>query len=294
MVDYSSIIGDAKKAVQVSDNAFKRDLVGSSPIEFADCCRIYYSSNEYLASLFKNFSVAGKDILCVSGSGDQAFHCINRGANSVDLFDINKLSKYYFYLRCWGIKYLNTFYPSINEFLDSHDWIKKVLKSVDISSLRGDEMDSFYFWSLYISEQNYDVLNRKLFYLCSRPHINSISDVSKLSGLIDDKDIAFFQKDICSDDVVLPKKYDIVIMSNILEYCKGDKLKLKKACDNLHGLLNNNGEVICSRLTQLDYEVGSHIETSVFDEMFEKEEFPFDYDPLFNKRVPVGYSYKKR
>lgn len=46
------------------------------------------------------------------GSGDQAFHFLNRDAKSVDVFDINRLSIYYYYLRIWLIKYMNEFYPN--------------------------------------------------------------------------------------------------------------------------------------------------------------------------------------
>ena len=47
----------------------------------------------------------------VLASGDQAFYFYDNGAKKVDLFDINKLSIYYYYLRVWIIKYLGRFYP---------------------------------------------------------------------------------------------------------------------------------------------------------------------------------------
>ena len=294
MESFSNLISDAKSAVKVSNDAINEDASGSLEVRFGDYSRVYYSSNEYLRNLFNNFSVCGKKVLCVAGSGDQAFECISRGASSVDVFDINKLSKYYFYLRIWGMKYFDSYYPSIDELFNSHDWIKKVLKKVDLSSVTENEKEAFYFWSLYINEQLYDILNRKLFYLSRKPHVNTIEDVSRLNKLLEGREISFIHGDICSGSVPVDKKYDLIIMSNILEYCKGDKLVLRRTRDNLHRLLNDGGQVVCSRLLQYDHEAGSYVEEDVFEEMFSKEEFPFEMDPLIGKRVPVGYLYRKK
>ena len=71
---------------------------------------VYPYSNENLDKLFSCVDVCGKDVLTVASSGDHAFYSYNNGANRVDLFDINILTKYYYYLRMWVIKYFDNFY----------------------------------------------------------------------------------------------------------------------------------------------------------------------------------------
>ena len=58
------------------------------------CGKLYFNSNEMLNDLFSLVDVDNKDVLCVVGSGDQAFHCYQNGAKHVDLFDRNKFSIY--------------------------------------------------------------------------------------------------------------------------------------------------------------------------------------------------------
>ena len=77
-----------------------RDIIWEKE-EHTDYGRLYFCSNEPLELLFNNFSVEGKDVLTVLGSSDQLFHTIDRGANSVDTFDRNPYTKYYYYLRSY-------------------------------------------------------------------------------------------------------------------------------------------------------------------------------------------------
>lgn len=91
---------------------------------------LYYSSNEDFDGLFSQFNLKDKSILSIIGSGDQAFHLYNKGAKSVDLFDINKLTFYYYYLRMWCIKYFSSFY--LEDY--GYRYISKLLKIVKPSS----------------------------------------------------------------------------------------------------------------------------------------------------------------
>ena len=75
--------------------------------------KIYFSSNEDLKTIFSNFDFKDKDVLTVAGSGDQAFYSYNDDAKKVDLFDKNKLTIYYYYLRKWIISYYDMFYPEL-------------------------------------------------------------------------------------------------------------------------------------------------------------------------------------
>lgn len=295
MVDFARLGVEAQGAVDFSKKCFQDKLDGKLSIKFNDCSKIYFSSNECLENLFHNFSVEGKDVLCVAGSGDQAFQCLSRGASSVDLFDLNKLSKYYFYLRLWGIKYFDSCYPNLNDLFESHNWIKKMVSNIDCSELSNEEeREAFYFWAFYVTKQDLPLFNRYLFNLSSNPYVNDISDLSGLKKTFDGKNISFIHEDICGDKVDLSKKYDLVIMSNILEYCNGDKLVLKRTRDNLNSILNDNGTVICSRIIHNDQDISSIVESDVFSDMFDKEEFSYEFDPILEKQAAVGYAYKKK
>ena len=67
---------------------------------------LYFSSNENFNNLFSSFDFKDKDVFSIVGSGDQALYFYNQGARQVDLYDINIVSIYYYYLRLWCIKYL--------------------------------------------------------------------------------------------------------------------------------------------------------------------------------------------
>ena len=85
--------------------------------------KVYYSTNEQIESLFSSFDFKDKNVLSVLSSGDQALYFLYNGAKRVDVFDQNKLTKYYYFLRLWCIKYLDELYPpSLNK-----EYIRKIL-----------------------------------------------------------------------------------------------------------------------------------------------------------------------
>ena len=128
--------------------------------------KIYYSSNENLEELFKYIDVKDKDVLTVLASSDQYFYsCIN-GARSVDTFDKNILTKYYYYLRKWSIKYLGSIYPD-KKLINNSRYIYELLELVECSS-RDEELAKL-FWNSYI-RRIYPFDNNKLFFIGTRKH----------------------------------------------------------------------------------------------------------------------------
>ena len=57
---------------------------------------IYLFTNENIKGFLDKISFKNGKVLTICSSGDQAFNLILNGANSVDLFDINIFTKYYF------------------------------------------------------------------------------------------------------------------------------------------------------------------------------------------------------
>ena len=96
-------------------DSLHRDISGTlrviSGYDEDEYSHLFFQSNDRLTDLFPKLDVYGKNVLTVLGSGDQALYFYKMGANCVDLFDINKLTFFYYYLRIWIIKYLNKSYP---------------------------------------------------------------------------------------------------------------------------------------------------------------------------------------
>ena len=98
----TDVIKDVEETFKLNENSRFNGFYKYSPI--------YPYSNEELSILFSALNLEEKDVLSVAGSGDHVFYSYNNGAKNVDLFDIDVLSKYYYYFRMWVIKYLNVFY----------------------------------------------------------------------------------------------------------------------------------------------------------------------------------------
>ena len=126
------------------------ELIGYTKTIIDSCSKdknyncVFFHSNEHLKGIFDQIDVSGKNILTVLSSGDQAFHFYDRGAKSVELYDINNMTLYYYYLRVWTIKYLNQYYPDI--FKD--DFLKRVLGHVKPAT--EEEKIAYLYWKKFI------------------------------------------------------------------------------------------------------------------------------------------------
>ena len=260
-------------------NDFKKAaVVASGNKSEKEYDKIYHASNEDLKELFSNFSVEGKDVLTVCGSGDQAFYSYLGGARDVDIFDINKLTYYYFLLRKWAIEYMGVFYPPKN-VSKNISWLKNLLGLVTCKN--PDEQQALLFWHLFSKSASEDS-NADLLYRISNYHRNEVEDVSLLQERMEDKDFKFIREDI-TGEIEKSKKYDIVIASNILEYCQGNILKLIRTRDNLHSILKPEGIVVCSSLIRPDDSESLAFEKTIFNSRFDRHSFD-----------SCGYAYQKK
>ena len=274
-MDKERVLRDVSNACSVVDS-------GSLGYHFF---RIYYTSNEDLPSLFQNFSVKDKDVLTVLGSSDQYFYSYYYGARRVDTYDINNLTKYYYYLRMWCLKYHSSFYPDRKEFLKSTKFLGELLEKVECSS--EEEETAYFFWNQYI-HRVYPFDHSNLF------HVTHNDDIAlpphEVFDCVKDKEFTFYHGNICRE-ITIGKKYDVILTSNILEYCSDNEFVLKKSRDNLKGLLNDNGIVVCSHIT----EECNPLESSIFRKDFERSEFGMVRDKLFpTYYTSVGYVYQKK
>ena len=107
---------DKKLAIDICNNR-----IGFIPFR-----RIYVSSNEQLDAVFRGFDFKDKDVLSVLGSSDHVFSEYYLGAKSVTAFDINELTKYYYYLRKWLLENGMNLCPSAYDDYFLKDMVRKI------------------------------------------------------------------------------------------------------------------------------------------------------------------------
>lgn len=271
---------------------YENDLFGLAPLirhgkdyYFFGCDKIGKNTNERLKEIFKKFDFQQKEVFSVLASGDQPFSAYYLGAKNVDTFDNNWTTYYNFYLRKWYMMYYhNCFLKNESEVLlkalSMHDsnceeerkvyevWKEILLKYNNISNM---------FWNNHIYEWN----------------IPYIYDWEKFINIIKDKQANFNEVDICQE-MHIDKRYDIVILSNILENIYLDSDINLIISQNLRNILRDNGIVICSILNDGHHEFRDGMRRKGFDEHFIYEVSEIQgYNNYLKRVMPLYYTYRK-
>lgn len=201
--------------------------------------KIYYQANENLID-YLDVDFQDKDVLSVLASSDQVLTAKYLDAKKTDSFDYNRLTYYYYYLRIWSIKYMNKLYPLI---LNGNDWLKELLKLVKPTT--EGEHQAFDFWKKHVV-QHTNLFN--LFYdIDAQPEGKTLyTHPEELKDYLD-PNLTFFHLNLF-EQFKLNTTYDILLISNILDWARGDQTRLQIAHDNIGRLLNKDGIVICSNL----------------------------------------------
>ena len=249
--------------------------------------KIYPRTNENLELLFSNFDVSNKDVLSVLASGDQVFSARYLGARKVDSFDINKLTIYYYYLRVWLMKYLNMEYPTEKFFNYGDVDIWKFVYNLEVDT--DEELDAKKFWLNYFKITN-GLPNGYLFYHTGINNDNVYKDdLSKVAS----EDMDFYNESIF-DELDVDKKYDYIIMSNILEYTTS-KEDYYMVSENLKRLLKKDGLCVCSYMMNSALSYDHEYEKHIFDRLgFRVIEFGDFYRDNNGVSREIGYAYRKK
>ena len=245
---------------------------------------VFASSNENLVELFKNFSVRDKKVLSVLASSDYLFHSYYNGAARVDTFDVNMLTKYYYYLRKWVIEYLGIYYP---ERLTSR-YIRDLLFLVEPKS--EDEKKAYNYWNILVNSiPKLKISN--LFLNSVFDDGNAIKDIDRLRSLLRGRKFNFRCMDITSDELDINGTYDVILTSNIPEYFCGNVLKINRYKSNLLRLLRPGGIVVS---THFIYSTVSDEEKELLEDDFERQEFPYYRISAISSPLALGYSSTKK
>ena len=236
---------------------------------------VYPYSNEKLNVLFKNLNLKDKDVLTVAGSGDHAFYSYNNGANNVDLFDINCLAKYYYYLRIWIIKYYNSFYfddiSNFKHYIDFSEYFNNLFCLVNPTS--EDEKKAHEYWKLLYEQCSIKWKNNGIGYFlrnklfrADTERINLISDLSVIKDKITNNNFNFYNCDITGNQTGIDKVYDVIFLSNIFEYLDDEEsIRLK---NNICRLIKNDGYIVLSNVRENLSQINERFLSDVFS--FEK------------------------
>jgi len=263
--------------IEKTDEMFQR---GVRETRFNSYDRVYFDTNEACDEIISKFDFKDKKVLTVLASGDQAFQFYIHGAKSVDLFDINKLTFYYYYLRIWNMRKYHDMYPSWYNL--DNNYINELLLSVKPESK--EELLAYNYWICFINKFDSKMIKRLLippYYA----NIYSESDPELILEKINNDNFKFYHADI-SGFFDIPQKYDFIYTSNLSSYLNKNKLALYR--ENLYNYLNKGGIVLSSCLNGIEKE-----EKSFMKKYFKYRKL-FSYDKHLSDLNLVGFSYKKR
>lgn len=201
--------------------------------------KIYVVSNERVDLVFSGIDFREKEVLSVLSSADHVFSEYFLGALRVDTFDINQLTKYYYYLRKWYLVYTGIDIP----YGRTNEELLGVLELVEGKS--PEEIEALSFWR-YLGKRSSNVLSNGLFTggVSTRRNVPYMFSLDKLCDDIKDKEVNFTKLDMFRS-FDMEREYDIIVTSNILDYASSIR-KLEVCCENLERHLKPEGIVVCS------------------------------------------------
>lgn len=237
---------------------------------------IYSKTNENLTRLFEVVDVEHKDVYAVLSSSDLLFSLLYKQAKKVDCFDINPISYRYYFLRKWILEYGLIYADGL--LLKELLYIVKNARSNSI-----DEEESRLFWLNFFEKiDNYHFYSNILFEYVPNSIIPYKENLKEVVEILKKIQLNFECVDICSQYFSSNRKYDMVFMSNILNYNR-TLSKLEIACNNLKDLLNNKGSIICVNMPNSS---SIEKEKKVFSNQFE-------FDEIFTDNN-LYYKYTKK
>lgn len=249
---------------------------------------LYFNTNEKLKTIFELIPVSGKTVLTPLASSDQLFSSYYCGARKVDTFDINELTFDYFYLRLWSL--LQRGFPDVSWCNNS--CLEQLLPNFSRTYL---EARATTFWKILL-ECHPSLMTSNLFYTEGNDYyehsVPFADDYFTLQEIMKDKTLTFYSQDFYSPFAV-DEKYQVILLSNILEYHEDDVNKLVMARDNLSQLLTDDGVVVATNLMRGEV-FPSSIERQIMETEFVFENGPRHYNVNCQQEMPVYYTYQKK
>lgn len=237
---------DITESLKIIDNRVS-NINGNST--FYSSSFIYKMVNEDV-SIYKDYLKNSRRILSVISSGDQIIESITSEKKVIDCFDISKYPKYYLMLKLAALKalkkedYVKLFIESplttLDEYYDDlyYENIRKNLNGIYKE-----------YWDALFSHTDwYEIFGSRLFQSDAMPNdfiyksLSYLKDENyyKLRKNIENAELNFYEGDIFTLVSSLTSKYDLVYLSNIIDYA--NKKDYKNLLSKFN--LNDNGVVL--------------------------------------------------
>ena len=249
---------------------------------------IFFSSNENLNEIFYRLDFTDKKVLTVLGSGDQAFHFYDHNAKHVDLFDINKLTIYFFYLRIWLIEHYNKFHFPLHL---GNLFLCNLLNRVTPQTEEEEIVHNYWLELIDMLLINCKSLNSIRIDYYDSNELTEINELDNLKVQIKQRNFNFYNIDISKNDISIKEKYDVIYLSNITDWLLMNNKELNTLVNNLNNLLTDSGTIICADLPRLGT---APREEEAFQKMFNKKDLPIAREESYSDSYPPGYCYKKK
>ena len=284
----TSVQEDIKKAREIIASS-KKKFIGFNTDTF-----IYRFTNESI-ELYKNYLMNRKKVLSVTASGDQILNSILFGSKEIYSFDISRFPKYYFELKKAAIETLTR-----DEFIDF--FVGKHLSSLVgfISCYKGlenDKLKEYYsgfnnnmdkdykeFWDEIFDIYDINQVFYSSLFFSDDCHFQALNpylydkNYEKLQKNIKNAKVKHYIGDIRQISGMLNKEYDLVNLSNIINYIDSDEYK-----DILNNLSLSDDGIALSYIPVLEKYIKNY---------FYQEEYQFNnLDKEFPEAVMI---YQKR
>lgn len=216
--------------------------------------KIYSFATENVKDYFEKMELEGKDILVVGSSCDQIFNAQLHNPKSITHFDINpNCSEYYELKKASILSFINR--KQLLNFLYTDKLNTEDYKKVK-EILMQENQESFDFWNNLLEKYGYEEASKIIFskdeldlntIIRSNNYLENDKNYTKLRELIKKNNVNFITGDIFNPKELENKKFDVIILSNILQYLEyfsnGNNVYdvLKNCFDNLKTHLNENG-----------------------------------------------------
>ncbi len=251
----------------------------------ANYSSVHSFTTENLRGYYSQINFQNKQVLTVASSGDHMFNAILYGASKVDIFDINRLTKYYIELKKAAIatRDYNDFIGSFvkpNGFSFCEKEYNQISKYLD--------KNTKIFWdSLYQFFSPHNIKTSFLILTGSIEEYNpylSKNNYYELQSKLTSFDYSFVESNITNLTNEMDNNiYDIILLSNISEII--NKIYGQKALEKFKQLVldisrklnNNNGIIVLAYICG----ISEYIDENLRDTFYDSQK----RDAIFNDRA---------
>ena len=242
-----------------------RDYTLDRPTNFDGYQDLYYQTNENIAEYLNLIDLTNKEnALCVAGSGDQAFSLIYNGIKDIELFDVNKFTEYFILgiKKAMILKYNYSEYINVLNKLISQMTMPSEINEILLDLLSYMEEPYKTFWQTILDYNNHlqkeAKINTNFMYglnvnaglkiipqFC--PYLENDTNFNYLKEKLNTANIHFKYCNAINLADTFHKKYDLILLSNILDYAyvywgnNWHMQNLNNYISDLQKLLKNNG-----------------------------------------------------